>query len=134
MTQRILVVDDEHDLVQLYKIVFQMAGLDVVGTTSGKRAIEEVKDNRPDLILLDVMMPEISGVEVCETIRNMPLEKQPIIFMYSANDSQENRERCLAAGADKLISKGVPVDEVTEVIQQALPFGSSFAASPGSPM
>lgn len=128
MNQRVLVVDDEIDLVNLFGIVLEMAGFDVSATTSGRKAVQEVKEQIPDLILLDVMMPELSGIEVCNQIRGLPLDKQPIIFMYSANDSQENIDRCLEAGADRLISKGVPVDEVTKEIRAVLPgIGDSSA-------
>lgn len=112
MTQNVLVVDDEVDLVQLYKIVLQMAGFSVFSATSGNSALSKVKEKTPDLILLDVMMPELTGIEVCKKIRKMPLVKQPIIFMYSADDSVNNKERCIRAGANKLISKQVPMDEV----------------------
>ena len=121
MEQSILIVDDEADLVGLYKIVLQMAGFQVTGTTSGRQALLQVQDQTPDLILLDVMMPEISGIEVCKKIRSLALDKQPIVFMYSANDSYENKDRCLNAGADRLISKSVPVDAVTEEIRLVLP-------------
>ncbi|MEM8862263.1 MAG: response regulator [Chloroflexota bacterium] len=121
MTQKVMVIDDEVDLVQLYKMVLKMAGYNVAGATSGRRALSEISDYLPDLILLDVMMPEISGIDVCQKIRKMELEKQPIIFMYSANDSLDNRDRCLEAGANKLISKVVPMDEVTDQIKAALP-------------
>ncbi|MFK7803298.1 MAG: PleD family two-component system response regulator [Anaerolineae bacterium] len=121
MTQNILVVDDEPDLVQLYKIVLNMAGLIVVGTTSGNLALSKIKEQTPDLILLDVMMPDITGIEICQQIRTMPLVKQPIIFMYSADDSVNNKERCLQAGANRLISKQIPMDEVAHQIKSALP-------------
>ncbi len=130
MTQNIIVVDDEPDLVHLYELVLEMAGFNVYATTSGRGAIKQVLENAPDLILLDVMMPEISGIDVCNKIRALPLKKQPIIFMYSANDSQENMDRCLAAGADRLISKGVPVDEVTEEIKSVLPIAAENLTGP----
>ena len=123
MTHNIMIVDDEIDLVQLYSIYLQMAGFTVLEATSGHKALAKIKERLPDLILLDVMMPDISGIEVCGQIRSMPLLKQPIIFMYSANDSVDNKERCMLAGADKLISKVVPMDKVTEYIKEALPSG-----------
>ena len=121
MTQHIMVVDDEADLIQLYKIYLQMAGFAVCAATSGTKALTKIQEQLPDLILLDVMMPDITGIEVCNQIRSMSLIKQPIIFMYSANDSVDNRERCIEAGADRIISKAVPMDEVTEHIKAALP-------------
>lgn len=121
MTRKVMVIDDEVDLVQLYKIVLRMAGFNVEGSTSGRKALSEIADYLPDLVLLDVMMPEINGIDVCQKIRCMDIEKQPVIFMYSANDSVDNQERCLEAGANKLISKTVPMDEVTNQIKAALP-------------
>ena len=126
MTPNIMIVDDEADLVQLYKIYLQMAGFDVCGATSGSRALSKIQTYLPDLILLDVMMPDITGIEVCDQIRSMPLPKQPVIFMYSASDNVDNKERCMRAGADKLISKFVPMDEVTQHIKEALPAQQSL--------
>jgi DNA-binding response OmpR family regulator len=120
MAQNILVVDDEIDLVQLYEIVLQMAGFNVHSFTSGIKALAQVEEAQPDLVLLDVMMPDVNGIEVCSQIRQMPQIKQPIIFMYSANDSIDNKDRCLEAGADRLISKVVPMDEVAGHIKQVL--------------
>lgn len=120
MAKKILIVDDERDLVQLYKIVFNMAGYNVTGTTSGIEALDLVPEESPDLILLDVMMPEINGIEVCRKIRNMVNDKQPFILMYTANDSIENQEKSKEAGADTLISKQIPIDKLTETIASYL--------------
>lgn len=120
MGKKILIVDDEKDLVQLYKIVFNMAGYNVSGTTSGMEALTLIPEENPDLILLDVMMPEINGIEVCRRVRDMMDNKQPFILMYTANDSLENQQKSKAAGADTLISKQIPIEKLTETINTFL--------------
>ena len=129
MSKKILVVDDEKDLVRLYQIVLDMAGYNVTATTSSTEALSLVTDEEPDLVLLDVMMPELDGIEVCRRIRAMQGEglKNPVILMYTANDSSENRQMSEEAGADSLISKQVPIDKLTETINSY--FSSESIAS-----
>lgn len=116
MAKKILIVDDEKDLVQLYQIVFNMAGYNVTGTTSGVEALSLITSEKPDLILLDVMMPELNGIEVCRRIRDMTQFNQPFILMYTANDSVENHQKSKDAGADTLISKQTPIEKLTETV------------------
>lgn len=121
MSKKILVVDDEPDLVHLYQLVLEMNGYQVRTANGGLQALKLYHEDKPHLILLDVMMPDLNGLEVCKKIRDSEghasLTK---IIMYTANDSVENRKASQAAGADELVSKDVPFENITAIITSYL--------------
>lgn len=109
--KQILVVDDEASLVQLCQIILEEAGYRVRGAFNGRQALRLVNEEVPDLILLDVMMPGMTGIEVCEQIRNQH-NGRPFIVMYTADDRDETRTNSLTAGANDVITKDTPIFEV----------------------
>jgi two-component system sensor histidine kinase/response regulator len=109
-SERILVVDDQEVNVNALVGMLEPLGFEIVPVTSGEQALQRVAGSPPDLILLDVMMPEIDGFEVCQRIRSQPrLNEIPIIFL-SAADDKAFVVRALEAGA---------VDYVTKPFNQA---------------
>jgi CheY-like chemotaxis protein len=104
----ILVVDDERSLVDLCQIILQQAGYFVRGAISGRQALQLVAEEPPDLVLLDVMMPGMDGIEVCRRIRQSQ-GTPPCIVMYTADDREETRTNSLAAGANAVLTKEIPV-------------------------
>lgn len=118
---KILVVDDEHSLVQLCQIILEGAGYDVRTALNGSEALDLVTEDMPDIILLDVMMPGMSGIEVCRRIRDQFHAKKPCIFMYTADDSRETFDSSRTAGADALITKDTPVFDLPKKITANLP-------------
>ncbi len=117
---KILVVDDEQSLVSLCLLILEQAGYKVRGALSGKQALQMVGDEMPDLILLDVMMPGMDGIEVCRRIRELMPEKRPYILMYTADDRQNTKIQSLDAGATDLISKETPIFDLPGKIQTYL--------------
>ena len=107
--RKILVVDDEISLVQLCQIILESAGYHVRTAIDGREALDIVTEEKPDLVLLDVMMPGMSGIEVCRHIRKHFQSDDPRIVMYTADDSGETLNSSMDAGADDLISKDTPV-------------------------
>ena len=85
--RRALIIDDDPDTVDLIKIIFRNAGMDVVGAFSGKEAIQKCSDSHPTVILLDLMMPEMDGWETFHSIRQMT--DVPVIVV-SADTKKEN--------------------------------------------
>ncbi len=119
--KKVLVVDDENDLVQLYQIVLQVAGYQVFGANSGKIALDVFETEKPDLILLDVMMPGMDGIHVCREIRSREANNGDCaIIMYTANDSVENRDASRKAGANELLSKDISLDMLQSKIARYL--------------
>lgn len=114
MTQpkKILVVDDESSLVQLCQIVLEGAGYKVRGAFSGRQALRMIDEDRPDLVLLDVMMPGMDGIEVCRQIRAQDASALPCIVMYTADDRDTTRHNSLEAGANALLTKETPIFEL----------------------
>ncbi|MCA9980086.1 MAG: response regulator [Anaerolineales bacterium] len=121
LMQKILVVDDEVELVQLYRLVLESVGYDVHGAYDGKQALRIANEEQPNLVLLDVMMPGMDGIEVCRHMRQSGLDKQTCkIIMYTADDSSETRQDSMSAGADELVSKTTPIYDLASKIQNYL--------------
>jgi two-component system KDP operon response regulator KdpE len=100
--RRALIIDDDPDTVDLIKIIFRNAGMDVVGAFSGKEAIQKCSDSTPSVILLDLMMPDMDGWETYNNIRQMT--DAPVIVV-SADTKKENVVRGLNSGFDDYITK-----------------------------
>jgi two-component system phosphate regulon response regulator PhoB len=123
---KILVVDDEVELVQLCRLVLEDAGYNVRGAYNGEQALKMVNEEAPHLILLDVMMPGMSGIEVCQQIRSTPgYPNQCPIIMYTADDSSETRLKSMKAGANELVSKQTPIFDLASKISSYLRNGSN---------
>ncbi|WP_008318297.1 EAL domain-containing protein [Leptolyngbya sp. PCC 6406] len=111
MTQpSILVVDDEADNFDVVEAFLDSQGYILHYVASGKAALDCLQRVQPDVILLDLMMPEIDGLEVCQRIKAMPEWVGVPIVMVTALSSKENLSQCLAAGADDFIAK--PIDRL----------------------
>ena len=120
LTPKILVVDDEHSLVNLCLLILEQAGYKVRGAFNGQQALQMVGDEMPDLILLDVMMPGMDGIEVCRRIRELVPEQRPYILMYTADDRQYTKTESINAGATDFISKDIPIFDLPGKIKSYL--------------
>lgn len=101
-TRRALIIDDDPDTVDLIKIIFRNAGMDVIGAFSGREAIEKCADTHPTVILLDLMMPDMDGWETFQSIRQMT--DVPVIVV-SADTKKENVVKGLNIGFDDYVTK-----------------------------
>src|ERR1041385_7584080 len=102
---RVLVVDDITKNLQIVGTMLRNAGYEVMPTTSGAQALERVRVQLPDLILLDLMMPEMDGLAVCERLKADPLARQiPIIFLTASNE-MEHLVKGFEAGAVDYVTK-----------------------------
>ncbi len=110
MTARVLVVDDLEPNVKLLEAKLRAEYFDVIGAYSGREAIDRAKQEQPDIILLDVMMPGMDGFEACRIIKSMPETAHIPIVMVTALDQQQDRVAGLKAGADDFLTK--PVEDV----------------------
>lgn len=112
MSYSLLIVDDNLSLANLYQIVFERNDWRVSRVSSGQEALDSLSAEVPDVVLLDVMMPDMNGIEVCRRIRGERPNRPPYIVVYTANHRPETRETSLAAGADIFFTKTVPVFEL----------------------
>ncbi len=110
-TKKILIVDDERSLVELCQIILEAAGFDVRGAHSGREALNMITEDPPDLVLLDVMMPGMDGIEVCRRIRSEH-ERRPRIVMYTADERDSTRNHSFTAGANAILNKETPVYDI----------------------
>lgn len=113
----ILVVDDDHEVCEVVKRVLESAGALVHAAYDGERALKELYDRRPDLVLLDIMMPGLDGFEVLKRIRQ--LSDVPVV-MLTVRDSHEDIARSLNSGADDHVTKPFHVDELLARVRAVL--------------
>lgn len=93
MAKKIMIVDDEESLIELVTAVLEQEGYEVIAAMNGEEALEKLKTVKPDLILLDMMMPGMSGREVCERIRKDPKTKDlKVAFITVAKFSETGRD------------------------------------------
>jgi len=104
---KILVVDDDLDIVEILRYNLSLAGYDVKAASNGKEAIKKAKIFIPEIILLDVMMPEMDGIEACRLIREIPSLNNTRIIFLSARNEDYTQISAFDAGADDYISKPV---------------------------
>ncbi len=121
MSHSVLIVDDNLYLANLYQIVFERVGWTVSRVSSGQAALDSIARDVPDVIVLDVMMPEMNGIEVCRRIRDLRPEKPPCIVVYTANNRPEVRRSMLEAGADAFFSKNLSVFDLPSHVLAHLP-------------
>lgn len=112
---RILLVDDEESIRDVVKMNLELEGFEVVEAADGKTAIGLFREQHFDLIILDIMMPQMNGIEVCEQIRLNNTEV-PVIFL-TAKDAPEDRVAGLRKGADDYLTKPFNLDELLLRIQ-----------------
>jgi CheY-like chemotaxis protein len=104
---RILIVDDVPANVHILQSRLAANGYDIVTATDGEAALAAVKETQPDLILLDVMMPRMSGFEVCQKIKSSPRTRDIIVIMVTALHEVADLERAVECGTDEFLTKPV---------------------------
>jgi len=104
---RILVVDDDEQNVELLEAYLTAAGYQVLRAHDGASALRQVAEHDPDLVLLDIMMPDISGYEVCKRIRKTPASAAIPVLMVTALGALKDIERGIEAGTDDFLTKPI---------------------------
>jgi len=114
--KKILVVEDEESLLKLESILFASKGYAVTGVRDGKSALESLAGDRPDLVVLDIMLPDLDGFEICRSIKDNPETRFLPVIMLTAKKSSQDIERGRLAGADAYITKPFKSAKVLQVI------------------
>lgn len=120
MSQSVLIVDDAPNIVLSLEFLMKQEGYEVFSVSNGEEALNFVRQTRPDLILLDVMMPQKDGYEVCQAIRADETMRDIRIIMLTAKGRDVEREKGLALGADDYITKPFSTREVVEKVRNIL--------------
>ena len=118
--KRVLVVDDEKFVRELIKIKLGRCGLAVIEATNGQEAVEMAQTQKPDIILMDVMMPKMNGFEACEKLKSHPDTARIPIVMLTARGERSNQEKGLAIGAADYMSKPFSPQKLAELVIEIL--------------
>lgn len=116
-SKRVLVVDDDVKTVELVKLYLSRDGYRVLAAYNGEEALRLARENRPDLIVLDLMLPGVDGLEVCRTLRN---ESDVPIIMLTARTTDEDKLTGLGLGADDYVSKPFSPRELAARVRTVL--------------
>lgn len=120
MAKKILIADDEPNIVISLEFLMKREGFDVTVATDGEEAVNRIRGDRPDLVLLDVMMPKKSGFEVCQEIKADPELQSTRILMLTAKGRDTEVSKGLALGADAYMTKPFSTKELVERVRSML--------------
>jgi two-component system phosphate regulon response regulator PhoB len=118
--QRVLICDDEVDLAALVEFNLKEAGFSVEVAHSGESALKLARANRPDLVLLDVMLPDVSGSEICRRLKTDPVTSGVPVMMLTARNEEPDRVKGFEAGADDYVTKPFSVRELVLRVKAVL--------------
>ncbi|TLZ80724.1 MAG: response regulator [Betaproteobacteria bacterium] len=121
MVRRILIVDDEPNIVTLLEFLMRGSDYEVRVARNGEEALRRAESFRPDLVLLDVMMPQRSGFEVCQKIRENPALRDVKIVMLTAKGRDLEKDRGLNLGANAYVTKPFSTKELMNTVRGLLP-------------
>lgn len=117
---KILIIDDDHETVKLFEAIAQLGGHETSVLHDSRNAAGSVAALKPDLILLDIMMPEINGLAVCKSIKSHPATSHIKVLMISALDDDSSKRDSANAGADRFITKPILPKVLLQQIEEVV--------------
>lgn len=117
MKYKLLLVDDEKDMVEVVKKRLTQEGYEVVVAFNGEEALEKIKTDNPDIILLDLMLPRFNGFEVLKEIREKYKDKWRPVIIISARAEIESLEKCYGMEADHYLTKPCSMENILQGIR-----------------
>ena len=121
MTKKILIVEDDPMGLRLLRDLLIVSGYNTIEATDGERGVESAKKNKPDLILMDIMMPKMDGYTACHEIKTGKSTKNIPLIMVTSLDQPLNKGLGKSVGADGYITKPIDREGLLEVISRFLP-------------
>src|SRR5436305_544631 len=118
--QKVLVIDDEENIIEFIRLGLRYEGFQIEAASNGEEGVTAAQRLTPDVIILDVMMPDIDGLEVCRRLRSNPTTRDIPILMLTAKDHVQDRIAGLRTGADDYLTKPFDFDEMLERIKAIL--------------
>jgi len=118
--KKILVVDDEPNILRLTTYRLEKLGYDILTAVNGKEAFDTIQNEKPDLVLLDLLLPVMSGIDVCKKAKNDEKLKQIPIILFTADSNTMTAERARKFGADDYITKPFDPNELTAKVKKAI--------------
>lgn len=132
MAEKILIVDDDVDSLKLIGLMLQRNGYEVTAARSGNQALSKAEAEQPDLIILDIMMPDMNGLDVCRRLRTGATTHQIPIIMFTAKTLIDDKVKGFEAGADDYLTKPTHPAELTSRVKAVLTRHASKLGSKGS--
>lgn len=120
MKYTVMLVEDEEALALLLKYNLEKEGYDVAWEPRGSKALAEIEKVRPSVVILDWMLPEISGIEICKLLRSKPDIKNTPVIMLTAKGEEEDKIKGLSAGADDYVTKPFSIPELMARVKSQL--------------
>ena len=120
VTKKILIVEDIQMFVQLQKTLLSREDFTLLAARSGQGALEAARQEKPDLILLDLYMPDMNGYDVCRELKSDPATEHIPILIITSDDAEEFRELCIEAGCDGHLTKPIRKDTFIPAIESHL--------------
>ncbi|HBG63371.1 MAG: DNA-binding response regulator [Omnitrophica WOR_2 bacterium GWF2_43_52] len=120
MQEKILIIEDEPDIVKMLEYNFKKEGFRIISASNGQRALTRAEREHPDIIILDLMLPEIDGLEVCKSLKQSPGTAHIPIIMLTAKAQETDKIVGLELGADDYITKPFSIRELTARVKAVL--------------
>ncbi len=120
MSAKIMIVDDDPSIVRLMQFFLEREGYELIIAGNGLQALKKAETERPDLIMLDLMLPGVDGFEVCHRLRLKPTTADIPILMLSAKSDETDKNEAMKVGANGYIIKPIKSAELLEKIQELL--------------
>lgn len=120
MNKKVMIVEDEPSIFNLIETLLRAKGYDVQVAPDGNKALQSMPDFKPDLVLLDIMIPGVDGLEVCKIVKEHPETKSTKVVMLTSSKSEEAMDQAMSAGADWYIAKPFKIDAVIDKVKQLL--------------
>lgn len=119
--KKILLVEDDTTLSEVYRSRLELEGFETIQATNGEDALSEIQKSKPDLVLLDAMMPKVSGFDVLDIIRNTPSIANTHVIMLTALSQPKDKERAERLGVDEyLVKSQVVIEDVIDRVKHHL--------------
>lgn len=133
MSDRVLVVDDEPFILRSLSFVLERAGFEVLQARNGEEALDVLRDRRPRICVLDVMMPKRNGYEVCEIVKGDPDLRDTYVMLLTAKGQESARARGVRAGADEFMTKPFSPSRIVDRIREVLSGARTAVPAAGAP-
>ena len=119
-TEKIVVIEDETDILEVIAYNLKREGYDVITSTSGEDGLEKIEKSKPNLVVLDLMLPEVDGIELCRKLKSDPLTQSIPVIMVTAKGEESDVVLGLGVGADDYITKPFSPRELTARVKAVL--------------
>ncbi len=119
MAKRVLIIDDDEDHLRITaKVLTEIGQLDVVTSSQSADALQIIRQTKPDVLLLDIMMPKVDGFTICKQVKETPDLSHIKIIVYSAKIFDVDRKKALKLGADAYVSKVIESNKLIDTIRK----------------